>query len=188
VAGMACASRCGGSWRQALEAQTKVESELDLAGIHGGFGVFELEVLHDVDQDAGDGDVPKVFVVGRNDEPRGVFAAGGGEKELVGLGVLIPELALLEVGLGEFPTLVRVVDAGLEAAGLLFMGDVEEELEDEDIVVGEHGLELENVFEVLVDFFTRAKFVDVGDEDVFVVRAVEDIDHAAGGNGSVGPP
>jgi hypothetical protein len=52
--------------------------ELDLRGVHGGFGVLELEVLHDVDEDAGDGYVAEALVIGGDDEPGGVLAAGGG--------------------------------------------------------------------------------------------------------------
>ena len=72
-------------------------SELDLAGVHGWLGIFELEAFHEVDQDAGDGYVAEAFVVGRDDEPGGVLAAGGGEEEFVGCGVLVPEAALDEV-------------------------------------------------------------------------------------------
>ena len=43
--------------------------------------------------------------------------------------------------------LVGVVDAGLEAPGLLVVGDVEVELEDDYVVVDEHALELVDVVE-----------------------------------------
>ena len=76
-----------------------------------------------------------------------MLAAGGGEDVVVGVDVLGPELALVEVGVGELPVLFLVVDAGLEAAGLLVVRDVEIELEDEDVVVGEEALELVDVFD-----------------------------------------
>jgi len=109
-----------------------------------------------------------------------VLAAGVGEDVFVGLGVLVPELTLFEVGGGELPVLVRVVDAGLEAAGLLVVGDVEEELEDDDVVVGDGLLPLVDVLHALVGGFGADEAVDAGGEDVFVVGAVEDFDHAAG--------
>ena len=68
---------------------------------------------------AGDGDVAVPLVVAGNDEPGGVLAAGGGEDVVVGLHVAGPELALVDIGVGELPVLFLVVDAGLEAAGLL---------------------------------------------------------------------
>ena len=39
-----------------------------------------------------------------------------------------------------------VGEAGLDAAGLLFVGDVQEELEDDHAVVGERALKLVDVF------------------------------------------
>ena len=77
-----------------------------------------------------------------------MFVAGGGEDFVVGVHVLRPELALVEVGLGELPVLLGVVDAGLEAASLFIARDMEIELEDEDVVVDEHALELVDVVEV----------------------------------------
>ncbi len=47
---------------------------------------------------------------------------------------------------------------------------------------------LVDVVEPLTDDFGRDELVDAGDEDVLVVRAVEDADHAAGGDGCVGSP
>ena len=84
--------------------------------------------------------------------------------------------------------LVGVVNAGLEAGGLLLLGDVEEEFEGEDVVVGEHGLELVDVFETATDGFGRDELVDSWGEDVLVVRPVEDLDHAAGGYLGVDAP
>ncbi len=84
--------------------------------------------------------------------------------------------------------LVWIVDAGLQAASLFLVGDVEEELEDEDVVVGEHGLELDMSSRCWWTFLREHELVDAGDEDVFVVGAVEDADHAARGTGGVGAP
>ncbi len=75
--------------------------------------------------------------------------------------------------------LLLVVDAGLEAAGLLVARDVEVELEDEDVVVGEETFEFVDVSKTAARDVARDEFVDARGEDVFVVRAVEDADHAA---------
>ncbi len=85
--------------------------ELDGGGVDGGVWEFEFQTLHQVDDDRGDGDVAVPLVVGWDDEPRGVFGAGGGEDVVVGVDVLGPELALVEVGFGELPVLFGVVDA-----------------------------------------------------------------------------
>jgi hypothetical protein len=62
-------------------------------------------------------------------------------------------LALGHVGLGEFPVFFRVGEAFEEAAFLLVLGDMEEELEDERAVAGEVFFE---VVDVLVAFFPEA--------------------------------
>jgi hypothetical protein len=108
-----------------------------------------------------------------------VPAAGGWDELVVGVLVTGPELALAEVALGELPVLFGIVDAGLEAAGLLLIGDVEEELEEDDVVVVKHALELDDVFDMLLELAGGDELVDAGDEDVLVVGAVEDFDHAA---------
>jgi hypothetical protein len=56
---------------------------------------------------------------------------------------------------------------------------VKVELEDEDVVVVEKALELVDVFEPPVRNVAGDEFVDARREDVFVVRTVEDADHAA---------
>ena len=66
------------------------------------------------------------------------------------------------------------------AAGLFVVGDVEEELEDHDVIVGKCLFPGVDVVEVPAGLFFAHVSVDAGGEDVFVVRAVEDADHAAG--------
>ncbi len=154
--------------------------EVDAGWVEGGLGVFEFEALHGFDEDAGDGNVAVPLVVRRDDEPGGALLAGVGEDVFVGVDVLGPEGALFEVGGRELPALVGVVDAGLEAFGLFFAGEVEEELEDDGVVVVEALFEVDDLIEALVDGLFADVTVDAGGEDVFVVGAVEDADHAAG--------
>ena len=80
-------------------------------------------------------------------EPRRPLRRGLGDRLLVGLLVLVPERAVVEVGEAELPTLLRVVDAGLEALALLVRGDVQEHLHDGRAFVHEHPLELADVAE-----------------------------------------
>ena len=75
--------------------------------------------------------------------------------------------------------LVGCVDAVLEAPGLFVVGEVQEEFEDDDVVVDEETLELVDVVEAVLHDFVGDELVDAGGEDVLVVRAVEDADHAA---------
>src|SRR3954468_9167367 len=68
------------------------------------------------------------------------------------------------------------------------MGDMGEELEDDDVVVVEHLLELDDVFDVLLEFVGGDELVDAGNEDVLVVGAVEYLDDSAGRALGVGAP
>lgn len=127
-------------------------------------------------------------MVGGYDEPWGVFFAGGLDGIVVRLLVARPEAALVKVGFGELPVLVGVCDAGAEAFGLLAARDVEKEFEDDDVVVGEHGFEFVYVVETLADDLLGHEFVNLGNKNVFVVRAVEDLDHASRRDVGVDPP
>src|SRR5216683_5688203 len=159
-----------------------------MAGVEGGWRVFKFEGLQGVDDDPRDGHVAVPLAVGRDDKPGSMLVARGGDEGLVGVLVPRPELALLEVGLVQLPVLVGGVDAGLQAASLLLVGDVQEKLEDDDVVVEERALELVDVFEAAPDGLGGDELVDPRREDVLVVRAVEDADHAARGNGLVNAP
>jgi hypothetical protein len=162
--------------------------KLNFGSVDGGFWVFEVEALHEIDDDRRDGDVAIPLVIGWDDEPRGVLAAGGGEDVVVGVDVVRPELTFLDVGVGELPLFVLVVDAGLEAAGLLFVRDVEIELEDEDVVVGEEAFELVDVVEATLRDFAGDELVNARGQNIFVVGSVEDADHTARGHLCVNAP
>ena len=55
----------------------------------------------------------------------------------VGLLVLVPQRAVLEIAAAELPALVGIVDARLQALALLVLADVQEELEDRGAALGE---------------------------------------------------
>ena len=75
----------------------------------------------------------------------------------------------MDISVGQFPVLFPVVDAGLKAAGLLIPGDVEVELEDEDVVIGEEALEFVDVVETAVGCAAEDELVDAGREDILVM-------------------
>jgi hypothetical protein len=90
---------------------------------------------------------------------------------LVGVLVLIPALALLEVAGAELPILGGVVEAGPEALGLLLLGDVQEELEDGRALVRQHLLEVADVGVAGPPARPRHQVVDPDYEHVLVVAA-----------------
>ena len=83
-------------------------------------------------------DQPRVFlVVGGNDEPRRVINASCAEAFLIGLGVLVPEFALLQIRVAEFPVFLGVVDTFEKAFALFFLRQVEKDFDDASPVDGE---------------------------------------------------
>ena len=139
-----------------MEASTLLSKlKLDFGGIHRGVGILELEAGHDFDQNLRDDDIAIPLVIGRDDEPRGMLSAGSREQVFIACLVLLPELALSEVALGKLPMLIRSVDTGTKPRGLLLLRDMKEEFEDDDIIVGKHGLKAPDVIEALADCLRR---------------------------------
>ena len=101
--------------------------ELDLRYVDRRSGIFQLQAVDCVGDNARYGEVAETLVIGWDDEPRGVLSAGVREDVVVGGAVLRPEIALGEVAGGELPVLAGVIDASLEASALLLVGDVQQE-------------------------------------------------------------
>ena len=140
--------------------------------------VFGFQVVDDVGEDRGDGEIAEPLAVRRDEVPRRDVGRRLVQHVVEGVLVGVPELPLRQVAHGELPALGRVVIAGLEALTLLVLVDGEEELDD-----GGAGLDqvsLERVDEVVPLRPDRLgdEVVDPDDEDLLVVRAVEDADLA----------
>src|SRR5688572_24161342 len=91
-------------------------------------GVFELQPGQGVDDGGGDDDAREPLVVGGNDIPRRGRRRGPPDHVLVSVLVLVPVVALPQVGGREFPVLLGLVEPFAEALALLLLRDVEEEL------------------------------------------------------------
>ncbi len=112
----------------------------------------------------------------------------------------IPLGATFEVGGADFPVFFRFARAGEQALALFFLGEVEEELEDADAVTVEIVLEADDVAvavapEVFVSGVLVRKHLrgqdgrhGFGDEDLFIVGAIEDADMATYGQAFGGAP
>ena len=70
-----------------------------------------------------------LFVVGGHEIPRGIARARRAQAFLVGLHIVLPEFAFLDIGRAELPVLVWLVDAGKEALALLILREMEEEFD-----------------------------------------------------------
>ena len=163
----------------------------------GGVGVAEVETAEGIDDNFGDDEAGVFFVVGGDDIPGSGGGAGGAEGSGIGVLVVIPVAALLDVGEAEFPVFLGLVDAGEEALALFCFGEVEEEFEDAGAVAVEVGFVVvdggvavgpdigDGVGEALGAEETG---VDAHDENLLVVGAIEDADLAAGGEVGLGAP
>src|SRR5690242_20765143 len=87
-----------------------------------GRRIAHVKPFQRVEDDLGD-DQPGIgLVVGGNDIPGRMLAAGGRQALLIGLHIVLPVFALLHIAGAELPVLVRLVDAGQEALALFFLG------------------------------------------------------------------
>jgi hypothetical protein len=80
---------------------------------------------------------------------------------------------LAPVLVGELPGLQRISAAALEALELLGVGDVQEELDDDHAVVGEHALELVDLAVGALPLLLGREALHTLDEHAPVPRAVE---------------
>ena len=107
------------------------------------FRIVHFQSFERVEDDLGD-DQPRVFlVVGRNDKPRRVISARRAEAFLVGLRVVVPEFALLQIRVAEFPIFLGVVDTFEKALALLLLRQVEKDFDDASSV------DIEVLFEIV---------------------------------------
>ena len=114
-----------------------------------------------------------------NHIPGCVLGAAARERLLVRGDVVVPVLALRVVGLADLPLLGRVFEALPEARELLFLRDVQEELEDARVVLGEALLESVDALVAARPDLLRHQVMHPHDQHVLVVGAVEDRDLAA---------
>src|SRR5580698_3362200 len=95
-----------------------------------GLRIFEIKLLDRLDDRRGDDKAGEPLVVRGHNEPRRVFRRRRLNRLLIGVHVVVPVAAFAHVGGGEFPVLVRLIEALHEALLLLLAGQVEVELED----------------------------------------------------------
>lgn len=115
------------------------------------------------------------------------------------MNVLIPEAALLKIGLGKFPLFCRVVKPLEQTLFLLVFRNVQKKLQDNDVIVHKIALEeldvakarLPEAVRLLVGLLLKLAEqlrVNAGYDDVLVVRPVEDCHAAALGHDIVCAP
>ncbi|MNC33952.1 hypothetical protein D3C75_823640 [compost metagenome] len=114
------------------------------------------------------------LVVGMGHEPRCPGRIGGGEHVVAGPGVFIPAGVRLEVHRRQLPQLAAIVDAVLQAAGLLFGADLQPVLDEDDSRLDHHLFEQRHHGEKLAALFFAAEAHHPLDTGAVVPAAVED--------------
>ena len=98
--------------------------------VRARFRIAHFQSFERVEDDLGDNE-PRIFlVVGGNDKPGRVISARRAEAFLVGLRVVVPEFALLQIRVAEFPIFLGVVDTFEKALALLLLREVEKDFDD----------------------------------------------------------
>src|SRR6516164_9703050 len=161
--------------------------------------VREIKLLnrfHDRSADDQSGEPP---VVGWHHEPGRALRGGGANGIFVCPHVVAPELSFVHVRGRELPVLLWRIEAPQEALLLFLARQVKEELEDDDSLPSEVILEVRDVGESLVPdaladqrpgqvLLVQDILVHANDQDLLVVRAVEDSDLSALGQTTGIPP
>src|SRR5580704_4545522 len=122
-----------------------------------------------------------LFVVGLDDPPRRLRDVRAIEHGLLGLGVLLPAAATLEVHWAQLPLLERVADAHDESRVLFVVGDRKPVLDEDDPCADEHPFETRDRAEKFLALGLRGEAHDALDADAVVPAAIEQDDLAARG-------
>lgn len=91
----------------------------------------------------------------------------------------MPAFSFGKVGGVEFPVFFGFGESAFEALALVIAGDVEEEFSDDGAFVVEESFEGVDVFVACGPAVFVHERLDAGDEDIFVMGAVEDVDVTA---------
>lgn len=119
-----------------------------------------------------------------DDAPRGVCGVCSEQHFLSGLVVFAPFATVSPIFVGDFPVLVGVGFASLEAVELLVLRNVEIDFDEDGSVVDELLFEAVDFLVGAPPFTFFCKAFDSFNEDASVPRAVEDGDVAVGGQAS----
>ena len=103
--------------------------------INLGLRHLHAQVFHGGRNDLRDRQVAKPLVIGRDDVPGRFFLAGLGKYVLERFGVVIPQLTFLVVALADLPVSRGIIKPLLEAFKLLFLADMQKELDDVGVVL-----------------------------------------------------
>ena len=119
--------------------------QVHFAGLPDWFREAEVELFKGLDHDAGHAEIAIPLAIGGHDIPRGMAGGGFLDKVFVNLHKILPARPVLEVVGIEFPMLVGIIEARLQALLLLVLRDMEENFYNGGALVRQHALEVDDV-------------------------------------------
>src|SRR5690348_5318675 len=171
-------AECQATWRDGDGA----------SGCRRRFREVHIKFFQRFDDDARDGEVAEPYVIGGDDEPRSIFGAAARKGGLIGGDVVVPVLSFLQVGFGKFPLLTRIMEPLLKTPLLFFPADMQEKFQDLDVIFLEVPFKAIDFSVSRLPHFLGNELVDANHEDVFIMRAVKNADHAFCGDCLVNAP
>src|SRR6185436_19885059 len=116
------------------------------------------------------------LVVGEDDVPRRMLAVGVLEHKVTRLGVVVPALVGFDVHRALLPLPHRIIDTRMEPALLLFLPDLEPDLDQPGAALDQKTLEDRAELEEPLVLFLGTEAHDIFDASAVVPAAVEDHD------------
>ena len=142
---------------------------------------LDLLVGDGIEQVRNDVDTRALFILGLHGVPRRGRGIGVDEHGILGAGVVLPAGNGLQIHGGELPAAQRIIAAGFKALNLLFIGDREPVLAQDNAVFHKHLLKGGSLVQEADVFLVGAKAHDALNAGAVVPRAVKDDDFALGG-------
>src|SRR5215208_6874771 len=159
-----------------LPGRSGISDDLEIGGVPLGFWILRVHFLELAANDASDRGVAHPVAVGRYHMPWRPFGGTAGERDLIGRLVILPKLAVVEIGEVELPLLLRIFHPFRQALFLFLGRDVEHELQNRDAVLDEVLFELIDLIVALFDHARRYQILHLSDEHVFIMRPIENAD------------
>lgn len=131
-----------------------------------------------LDDSLHDDQVAEPSPLGRYDMPGRCRGRAAADCFAVGLHEFVPTVAVVEIPVGELPTLIGARESALKPLFLILPGDVQKELQHDRILARQQALESVDVLKATLPYFRRLKLLDADRDDILVMGTIENRDIA----------
>src|SRR2546422_10763869 len=106
--------------------------------------IAQLEGGQRIDKDLGNDQPGIKLVICGDDVPRCMLGTGCAQALLIGVHIIVPKFPLFDIGLAQFPILIRFIDSAKKTLPLFFFRNMKKELHDSGSVVVEMAFQVED--------------------------------------------